>query len=258
MPMINLPHAHLFYALHQPEDACHTLLLIHGAGGSHLVWPAALRRLPNTAVYAIDLAGHGRSNPPGYDSIQLYARDVLDFITALGLQKVVLLGHSMGGAVAQMAGLMQSPAVAGLVLLGTGAKLRVADIIFETIQSDYEKAVDQLNQFYWGSSQDPELVAASRKSMLACPSEVMFADFTACNQFDVRSRLPELTYPTLVISGSADQMTPPKFGRFLADNLPQATFALIGEGGHMMAGHMMALEFPEQVAQHVAVFLKTL
>lgn len=253
MPMINLPHTRLFYALQQPKDARYTLLLIHGAGGSHLVWPEQLRRLPKTAVYAIDLAGHGRSDPSSYNNIESYARDVLDFITKLGLQQVVVAGHSMGGAIAQMVGLMESPAIAGLILLGTGAKLRVSDTILETIQSDYAKAVNLLNQYYWGTEQNQALIKVSRQNMLECPSEVVLDDFLACNQFDVRSRLPELTVPTLVISGSADQMTPPKFGRFLADALPQATFALIENGGHMMA-----LEFPALVATQITNFLETL
>lgn len=253
MPMINLPHARLFYALHQPKDARHTLLLIHGAGGSHLVWPALLRRLPQTAVYAIDLAGHGRSAPPGYKNIALYARDVLDFITELGLQKVVVVGHSMGGAIAQEIGLKQTSAVAGLVLLGTGAKLRVANTILETIQNNYEQAVAMLNQYYWGTKPNPDLMAASRQTMLSCPPEIMLDDFLACNMFDVRTRLPEIQLPTLVISGSADQMTPPKFGRYLAETIPQARFALIENGGHMMA-----LEFPELVAQTITTFLETL
>ena len=78
------------------KDACRTLLLIHGAGGSHLSWPAVLRRLPQTAVYTLDLAGHGRSDPPSYTSIEAYAQDVADFIEALGMKQAVILGHSMG------------------------------------------------------------------------------------------------------------------------------------------------------------------
>jgi len=248
--MIKLPHARLFFALHQPQNTRHTLLLVHGAAGSHLIWPAALRRLPHTAVYALDLAGHGRSDLPSYSNIDAYARDVLDFITELGLQQVVVAGHSMGGAITQMSGLMQPTAVAGLVLLGTGARLPVSKTILELIQTDYEQAVELLNQFYWGASHNPALSEANRQAMLNCSAEVVYGDFLACDQFDVRARLPELRLPTLVISGSADQMTPPKFGQFLADNLPQATFALIEQGGHMMA-----LEFPEQVARHVAAFL---
>ena len=252
MPIITLPNTRLFYALHQPTDARHTLLLIHGAGGSHLTWSATLRRLPETAVYALDLAGHGRSAPAKYSSILPFAQDVLDFIQALSLQKAVVLGHSMGGAIAQMVGLAQSPAVVGLVLLATGAKLRVASTILESIKENYEEAVDLLNQYYWGPEQNPALVAAARHSMLACPAEVTLGDFLACNQFDLRDLLTQITLPTLVISGSADQMTPPKFGQFLANQLPQAKFALVEQGGHMMA-----LEFPDRISQLVTNFLES-
>ncbi len=249
--MIQLPHAHLFYAHHQPEEARQTLLLIHGAGGTHLAWPAELRRLPHTAVYALDLAGHGRSQSPSHSTIAAYAQDVLDFITVLKLKNVVVLGHSMGGAIAQMVGLAQSPDVVGLILVGTGAKLRVSPAILETVQTNYEAAVDMLNKFYWSGYQDPAAEAANRRIMLACPPEVMLNDFLACDQFDLRERLAEITLPTLVISASADQMTPAKFGQFLADQLPQAEFALIER-----AGHMMTLESPKQVAQLVEDFMK--
>lgn len=247
--MIQLSNATLFYAAHLPKDAQHTLVLIHGAGGSHLAWPAALRRLPQTAVYALDLAGHGRSSAPGRQTIAAYSQDVLDFIEALSLENVLLLGHSMGGAIVQQVGLVSPSAVAGLILLGTGAKLRVSSQILSTIEEDFETAVDLLNQYYWGTIQNETIVSANRRSMLACPPEVMLGDFAACNQFDLRSMLSEISLPTLVISSENDQMTPPKFGEFLADNLPNAEFALIAQ-----AGHMMMLEKPEEVARLVQGF----
>jgi pimeloyl-ACP methyl ester carboxylesterase len=249
--MIQLSQAHLFYAQHQPQDAPQTLLLIHGAGGSHLAWPAALRRLPQTAVYTLDLAGHGRSHPPSLRTIEAYTQDVLDFIAALELENVVVLGHSMGGAIAQMVGLDQPSQVIGLVLVGTGAKLRVSPAILEAIQTNYEAAVDMLNQFYWSGTQNPDVAADYRRAMLACPPEVMFYDFLACDQFDVRDRLAEITLPTLVISASADQMIPMKFGQFLTEQLPQAEFAQIEQ-----AGHMMTLEAPEQLTQLVYTFVQ--
>lgn len=250
MPIITLPNAELFYTHHRPAYARCTLLLIHGAGGSHLSWPSELRRLPQTAVYAIDLAGHGRSAPPGHSNIAAYVQDINDFIKALNLQNVVLLGHSMGGAIAQLGGLRPLPAVVGLILLGTGAKLRVSPTILASIETDYEQAVAQLNQFYWGGGQSPALMQATKDQLLACPARVTADDFLACDHFDFRARLAEITLPTLIISGSRDQMTPPKFGEFLAAQIPQAEFALIDQ-----AGHMMALEFPGQVSQLVTNFL---
>ncbi len=81
------------------------LVLIHGAGGTHLHWPAELRMLDSTAVYALDLPAHGKSAPPGRTSIEEYADDIAAFVEALGLEHVVLVGHSMGGAIAQTIGL---------------------------------------------------------------------------------------------------------------------------------------------------------
>ena len=250
MPKIQLPHTDLFYAPHLPSGARHTLLLIHGAGSSRLTWPAELRRLPNTAVYTLDLPGHGRSQPQGRQTVAGYAQDVLDFIEALSLENVFVLGHSMGGAIAQQVGLAAPPAVAGLILLGTGAKLSVSPQILVALEEDFETAVDLLNQYYWGSQPNDPLKAANRQSMLACLPEVMLGDFVACNQFDLRQELPHIALPTLVISSQNDQMTPPKFGQYLAEQLPNAQFALMAE-----VGHMMMLEAPAEVARLVQNFL---
>ncbi len=251
--MIQLPQADLFYAAHLPPDAQQTVVLVHGAGGSRLVWPAALRRLPHTAVYALDLAGHGRSHPPGRQTITAYAQDVLDFIEALSLQNVFLLGHSMGGAIVQQVGLAALPSVAGLILLGTSARLRVSSKILGAIEADVETAVDLLNRFFWSGTPAAEMLTKNRQMMLACAPEVLLNDFLACDQFDLRGRLSEILLPTLVLSGENDQMTPPKFGQFLAEQIPNAEYVLIKE-----AGHMMMLEEAENVALAVQNFVNSL
>ena len=97
MPYVNVNNRRLFYTHQQPAAAGPALLLLHGAGGSHLVWPGALRRLAETRVLALDLPGHGRSAPPGRRTIAHYAAAVNDFIAAAGLPEVVIAGHSMGG-----------------------------------------------------------------------------------------------------------------------------------------------------------------
>ncbi len=76
------------------------LLLIHGAGGDHLVWPKEIQRLPGTAVYNLDLPGHGRSAGAGRSSVDDYADVVQEFMELLALQDVTIVGHSMGGAIA--------------------------------------------------------------------------------------------------------------------------------------------------------------
>ncbi len=103
MPRVLTDAQTLFYRL-SANDLTHRrppLLLIHGAGGTHMHWPAALRRLADWNVYALDLPGHGKSPGPGRDSIAAYCDVVYGVIQALGLERAVLAGHSMGGAIVQ-------------------------------------------------------------------------------------------------------------------------------------------------------------
>jgi len=78
----------------------------------------------------------------------------------------------------------------------------------------------------------------------------MAMDFLACNEFDIMSQLGDIALPTLVLVGTADRMTPPKFGQYLAGHIPHAEFASF-DG----AGHMLAMEQPQAVSDAVADFV---
>lgn len=228
-------------------------MLLHAAGGSRLEWPGELRRLPNASVYALDLPGHGRSDPPGRDSIEAYAAVVLTFIEQMGLRDVVLLGRSMGGAIAQLIGLQRPPAVSGLVLVATGARLRVMDAILEGILDDFQTTAEMIVDNVWAEEAPSAMIEASRQHLLETDPAVAHGDYVACNRFDVMDRLGEIRLPTLVINGTADRMTPLKYGRFLADQIPDAQLLIVED-----AGHMVTLEKPEAVAAAVRRFLDEL
>ena len=72
MPYLDLNGERVYYALHRNQMDGVPVLLIHGAGENHLVWPIGLRRLPGTIVYAIDLPGHGKSTGMGRSTIADY------------------------------------------------------------------------------------------------------------------------------------------------------------------------------------------
>lgn len=252
MPVILINQQRVFYALHR-QGAAHAVVLIHGAGSTHLDWPKEIRQLPDSAVYALDLPGHGRSALPGRTTIEEYAADVITFIETLHLQKVVLVGHSMGGAIAQMVGLSRLPQVVGLVLVGTGARLRVTDTILGKVMTEMETAVSTIVSYYWSAQAGEEVKTLSRKNLMQNEPATLYGDFMACHQFDVRDRLGQIPQPTLVMSADEDQMTPAKYGRFLADTLPNAQFTLIEQ-----AAHMMMLERPKGVAAAIQHFLRPL
>jgi len=238
----------LYHTTHSGDGPA--VVLIHGAGGNHLAWPPALRRLPHVTTYAVDLPGHGRSEGAGRERIEEYAADLVRFLDTLGIERAVLVGHSMGGAIAQTVALTHPGRVDGLVLLATAARLRVAPAILEGLETDFEGTVRLISQWAWGPGADPLWVERGREMMEACGPQVLRKDFLACDRFDIRDRVASIACPTLVLVGSEDRMTPPRFGQWLADQLPGGKFALI-EG----AGHMLMLERPQEVLEAVTAFL---
>ncbi len=251
MPYVTVNDRRLYFAQHR--QAGPALLLIHGAGGNHLHWPAELRRLPGASVYALDLPGHGRSEGAGCDTIKAYVQVVVGLLDALEVERAVLVGHSMGGGISQMMALDHPDRVAGLVLVGTGARLRVAPTILEGLLNEPEQAIELITGWAWAPGAPEPLVDLGRQAMLDIPPQVIHADFLACDRFDVMGRLKEIIAPTLVVSGTEDRLTPPKYGRYLQEHIPQAQLVLV-EGG----GHMVALEQPVRVAQAVETFVGSL
>ena len=185
--------------------------------------------------------------------MEAYADTVSELIDALQLKQLFLMGHSMGGAIALALALRSRPAIAGLILIGTGARLRVTDQILSMVLSDYDRAVNSIAQYSWADTAPETLVRSGQELLMAQDPAVVHGDYTACNNFDVMGRLGEISVPTLVISGSEDRLTPVKYGDYLSKSIPCAQHRLV-EGG----GHMMALEQGSEVAKFVSRFLHAL
>jgi pimeloyl-ACP methyl ester carboxylesterase len=162
-----------------------------------------------------------------------------------------VVGHSMGGAIAQALALRRLPQLARLVLVGTAARLRVAEAILTGILPQFEATVDLIIRFAWGPNAPAPLAARARERMLAVDPAVFQRDFLACDAFDVREQVAQIELPTLVICGTEDKMTPLKHGRFLAEQIPQATLVTL-DG----AGHYLPLEQPQAVAAAITQFLE--
>ncbi len=245
--------ASIYYTLSPASENDPPLLLLHGAGGSRLSWPPLLRRLSGSAVYTLDLPAHGRSAGPACDSIPAYAARVAEWMQALSLPPAVIVGHSMGSAIALTLALEHPDRVQALVLIGGGARLRVHPSLLEWTKrpETLEQAIQTLLEWGFGPNSPQALKDLAAQHMRQTPPLTFHADFLACDRFDVRERLAEIFHPTLILCGTEDRMTPPRFSEFLAENLPNAQLRMIEN-----AGHMLMLEQPQAVKETIHTFLE--
>lgn len=230
------------------------LVLVHGAGGTRLHWPPTLRRFPGADVYALDLPGHGEAPGPWQSTIEGYRQAIVEWMRALGLPPAVVVGHSMGGALALSLALDAPERTAGIVLVGSGARLRVHPLLLEAAASGGlpTETLATLVSWWYSPNAPQRLQELATRVLAATNMAVLHADFTACDGFDVMERLATIERPALVVVGEDDRMTPVKYARFLAENLPHARLEIIPA-----AGHMVMLEQPAAVERVLSDWLQT-
>lgn len=229
------------------------VVLVHGAGGSHLVWPPDLRHLARTTVYALDLPGHGASPPPGCTEVSAYSEVVRDFVDALALSSFLLAGHSLGSAIALDFALAYGQRLAALVLIGGGARMRVAGSLLDGVQHDFDTATAQIVEYSYQRAAPPAHKEAYLRHLREADPHVLYGDFVACHNFDAVDRLAALAMPALIICGQQDRMTPPERSHYLHQHIAGSELLLVEE-----AGHNVMIEQPQVVAEAVDAFLAKL
>lgn len=247
MPAIQVSHTELYCA--QAGKGQPALLFVHGAGGDHTLWGQQVSELgKDFSVAAIDLNGHGRSPSREGDGLQTYVEDVLAALAALS-RPTILVGHSMGGAIALKTALGHPENLVGLGLVGTGAKLKVHPQILELCQTDFDKAIELVVSWSFAEQADPVLIDKAREQMRRNGQAAFYRDFLSCSTFDVMSRLGEIPVPTIVICGREDKLTPVKYSEYLQANILNAQLQVIEQ-----AGHMVMLEQPGAFNQTLRQF----
>jgi pimeloyl-ACP methyl ester carboxylesterase len=189
----------------------------------------------------------------GRQSVAAYAERLLEWMKDAWVQRPVLVGHSMGGAIALQAALDAPSALSGLVLIGSGARLRVAEAILQSTMSEetMAQAIRIIVEWSYSAGAARPLRELSVRSLRETRATVLHNDFVACDGFDVMARLGELLLPVLVVCGSEDRLTPEKYARYLAGHLPDARLVMLPG-----AGHMAMLEQPQASAEAVRAFLQ--
>ena len=243
----------IFYTLSQPRQIAPfpPLLLIHGAGGMSLSWPAQVRRLANKIVLAPDLPNHGKSVTLAFQTLEEVADTLLNWLDGLRLQQVDVCGHSMGGAISLLLALQAPQRVRKLILIGSAARLAVNPMLLElAAQPDtLPRAVELLIKWSFAPSTPHQLKELTARRLLENHPHTLHQDLAACNRFDLSGELDKIKQPALILTGALDRMTPVPDAQELANKLPNAQFEIIPN-----SGHMAVLEQPDWIAQRLGDF----
>ncbi|MFW9808543.1 MAG: alpha/beta fold hydrolase [Candidatus Thorarchaeota archaeon] len=209
-----------------------TIIFVHGAGGSAATWFMQLRGLSDDYhVVAIELNGHGGSTDRAEQDIRRsYLEDIHEIVSQFS--KPVLGGHSMGGALTQLYALTNPDNLSGIILVGTGAKLRVTPIVFDLLENNFEGYVEAIGNFMFHDDTSTEIIDASRKEVMKCPAEIISRDFKMCDNFDIMESVSKIKLPTLIIVGEGDVMTPIKYATFLHEKIEGSEMHVISSAGH--------------------------
>ena len=240
--------------------AAPAILLIHGSGVSAGSWVNQLRGLLTAfRVAAIDLPGHGKSDPIPRASVEEYAETVAKFLEALGSGPVLVVGHSLGGAIAIALAAQRPHAVTGLVLLASCAKLPWVDSswgrLLPYLPGPLWKTffISTAQKLLFAPGVPGHVVSLGMQELRSCRAETILKDLQAAKAMDLTQQATGLDVPTLILCGSQDRLTPPALSAHLGGLIPRSRLSLI-EG----AGHMLLLEAPARVNEEVLSFAKSL
>ncbi len=243
-----------------------TAMFIHGAQNDHSVWALQTRYFAHHGfnVLAVDLPGHGRSKGEACTSVEEMAAWVLAVMDAAGVDKALMIGHSMGSLIALEASHVAPARVSHLAMLGTTYPMKVSDALLNTAKNNEQAAIDMVNIFSHSSiAQKPSCpgpgfytMGGARRLMQRMaqinPEQLFYTDFYACNAYaNGEVAAAALTCPALFIFGAKDMMTPARSTKTLTTAIAHGKVVMVD------AGHALMAEQPDAVLDALFGFAGT-
>jgi pimeloyl-ACP methyl ester carboxylesterase len=221
------------------QGAGEAVLFLHGWGSDFNSFAGFLDSLTgHYRVCALDLPGFGQSGePPAAWNVGEYADFALKFIQSLGLEKVILIGHSFGGRVIiKLAGQETPPLDFPKIILVDSAGIRPPKTLKGKIRQVLYKMVRNVISINFVEKHWPDLLERWRRKNASADylaaSPMMRQVLVKTVNEDLRQHLPLITAPTLLIWGENDTATPPDDARLMEKLIPGAGLVMLKNAGH--------------------------
>jgi len=233
----------------------HPIVFIHGSGDSSRAWRLQVEGLgDHHKVFALDLPGHGlrKDTLPQETTVLDYAKEVHKIIQQeLYLDHPIIAGHSLGGAIALTMALEYGEELGGLILIGTGARLRVLPASLEAARTTPQQARISLTKAGVAPVNVETVPPTILSEQIEPASYILYRDLSACDIFDCMARLQDIHLPTLIICGTDDTATPVKYSQYLHSHIAGSALRIIAD-----AGHYVMREKPEAVNAAITEWLE--
>jgi pimeloyl-ACP methyl ester carboxylesterase len=237
-----------------------TLYFLHGVGGGHAAWARQVAWFAGRGYRCVawDQPGYGGTQPVEPYTLENVSKALQRLI---GDEEAVLIGHSMGGFVAQEAYARDPARVRALVLCFTSPAFagggefaaRFMAARLEPLDAGLSMAetAARLMPTMRGSRSDPEGLAQAERIMAAVPAQTYRMAVAMLTAFDRRASLANISVPTLLVAGSDDRTAPPAVMEKMAQRIPGAEYVCL-EG----CGHLGPMDQPEAFNAVLAEFLR--
>jgi 3-oxoadipate enol-lactonase len=262
MPIAKTKNVNIYYEIIGQGEP---LVMIRGISSNADHWYEQVPVLSQKyQLLVFDNRGIARSSDPGGSfSTRNMAADTVGLMEAVGIKKAHVMGYSMGGMIAQEMALAYPEKVNGLILVATdcGISLRIkakpefSRLFSEMIRlgtNEAKKAAAGCLFAKQTVETRPDIIQRYTEVSLRFPASLktLGRQWAAITLHDACKRLPKISSPTLVITGSEDELIPPQNAKVMAQRIPVAQMISIDGGGHLFL-----IEQPDAFNQAVIAFL---
>ncbi|MGW4437722.1 alpha/beta fold hydrolase [Streptomyces sp. NPDC004596] len=255
MPQLDVAGAVLTYDDEGPRDGADVpLVFVHGWTADRHRWDHQVAHFsPGRRVIRLDLRGHGESTGAGVRTVAELAADVLALLDHLGVERFVLVGHSMGGMISQTIALSHPERVERMVLVNSIGRMKYSRgrglLMAASTLAPYKLFIAANIQRAFAPGHPREEVREYIRASAATPREVVMTLYGAMRAFDVLDRAGEIRTPTLMVHGYHDIQLPVRQMLRLAKAYPDAVVRIID------AGHELPVERPAELTAALDRFL---